>query len=304
MSVVLAFCFNLHRQLIYRLALYQVCSAFGYGVTCAFDVIQVPFIQNGNRGQVNHPLCYISSFLTTYTLLAKLLFTLVMTIHLFFFTVFYKNLRKLEVWYVLTALVLPLLAAIVPFTTDTYGQSGRGSPWCWITVDAIDCSDATNHNGVLEVFSLWLGPAVVCLVIMFTLVCILIGVLVFRIYQHAASVVKNRLALKQMMPLLAYPVVYCALVFVTVVHYIYDAIPGSHTSETAFSISDELSFTGYVWTAGLTFLIHILVVKTSMKKTKVDDLGCNSEYLGEESRLIKPEVIIRSSTYASNKTEG
>ena len=108
------------------------------------------------------------------------------------------------------------------------------------------------------------------------------------------------------MPLLAYPVVYCTLVFnfVPFVHLIY-AIPGSHTSETAFSILDELCFNGFVWTAGLTFLIHTLVVKISMKKTNLVTSGCNSECLGEESRLIKPEVLKRiSSTYASNKTEG
>ena len=56
------------------------------------------------------------------------------TFHVFYFAVLHKNLKKLEVLYVVTSLFVPVVIAAVPLLTGTYGQDPNiGS--CWIEVE-------------------------------------------------------------------------------------------------------------------------------------------------------------------------
>ena len=129
--IILAATLQLHKQFLYRLIIYQVSSFLAFGATNMLDIVQ-QLIMTRNQSQVYLPLCLAAAFLYTYTLLVKLFFTLIISVHLFCFAVCFKNLKNFEICYILTALVVPAIMAAVPFATSTYGQQGQGQPWCWI----------------------------------------------------------------------------------------------------------------------------------------------------------------------------
>ena len=72
------------------------------------------------------------------------------TFHLFCFAVFQKNLKKLEVLYVVTSLLVPAVIAAVPLITNSYGHSPDGAV-CYMY--------AENEAAFIERFALWDGPA-------------------------------------------------------------------------------------------------------------------------------------------------
>ena len=79
------------------------------------------FINYDDSPNIYGRICTVFGFLTLYTEWMKLLFTMWVTFHLFCFAVLHKNLKKLEVLYVVTSLLVPALIAAFPLITHTYG---------------------------------------------------------------------------------------------------------------------------------------------------------------------------------------
>ena len=71
-------------------------------------------------------ICVAVGWMILYAEWMKLLFTIWVTFHLFCFGVLHKNLKKLEVLYVVTSLLVPALIAIVPLVTHAYGLNSDG----------------------------------------------------------------------------------------------------------------------------------------------------------------------------------
>ena len=90
-----------------------------------------------------------------YTEWTKLFFTGCVAFHLFCFAVLHKNLKKLEVLYVVSSLLVPALIAIVPLITHTYGLSPGGNI-CYIY--------ANTSVAFIERLALWDGPAMLMLI--------------------------------------------------------------------------------------------------------------------------------------------
>ena len=125
LAAILLCCLKLYKKLVYRLALYQVLSALA--LTSVF-VMQVVFINYDKSPIIYGRICTALGFLTEWT---KLLFTMWVSFHLFCFAILHKNLKKLEVLSVVTSLLVPVVIAIVPLITHTYGLS-PGSNTCYI----------------------------------------------------------------------------------------------------------------------------------------------------------------------------
>lgn len=254
-SIILSVHLKLHRQLIYRLAIYQVSSALAYGVTCILDVVQ--FLIQLHTGNVYLPLCVANAFLSVYTFLVKLLFTAIITVHLFIFAVYYKNLKKFEGCYVASSLLIPAMLAIVPFITHTYGQQYYKSSWCWIQ-DTYNCTQ--NKAGTIEVFTLQYGPALfICLTVL-TLIGIMLIVLACRSFSKSRGSTKHSVVIKQMLPLMSYPLIFSLLVSASMVSYVYPNWPGAYDEIIILKIADQIEYGGFVWSAGLALLIHIGVM--------------------------------------------
>lgn len=265
-AIILAAVLKLHRQLLYRLAIYQVSSFIAFGATSALDIIQLPIITYSQSHDVYLPLCLAAAFLSTYTLLVKLFFTLIVTAHLFAFAVCYKNLKNLELCYVLTALIVPAIIAAVPFTTHTYGQQGQGQPWCWIQQADTSCTPHSIRAGLIEMFGLWFGPAMVGLVAISLLVVVMISVLAYRTCKESGGAIKSKVLLRQMLPLVTYPVAYCLFLAIPVSHNVYDAIPGEHGGDDVWDYVDEAADGGAIVSAGLALVAHMIIMLRSRAK--------------------------------------
>ena len=260
-SIVLAVGLKLHRQLIYRLAIYQVFSALAFGATSILDVIQLLIVTYTDN--VYQPLCLANAFLQTYTFLVKLFFTFIVTVHLFVFAVCFKNLKKLEGCYVTTSMVIPAFMSAVPFFTHTYGQQYYKSPWCWIQGGyTFNCS-ASNEVGMIELFALSFGPALFsCLPSL-----ILIGIMLTVLSCRSGSR-KNCVAIKQMLPLVSYPLIFSILISATLASYIQPWYkPRDDKVLRILDIVDQVAYGLIVWSAGLTLLIHIGVM-LKIKRTR------------------------------------
>ena len=264
-AIILTFFFRLHKLLIYRLSIYQVSSAMAYGMCSALTVIEYVTMP-ANNTTLWTSVCYASAYLGTYIVLVKLFFTIIISVHLFVFAVCYKNL-KLETCYVVTSLVVPAAMAAVPFITHTYGQQDFRGPWCWIQEESTGCPPKTVWPGVIEVYSLTYGPITVSLLVVTLLVGVMLGVLLCRVHCRVSRTsTKNKTAIRQMLPLVAYPIIFYLLMSISMVKYIYDAM-GLSKEKIVLKYVDRFLYGGIIWAAGLTLLVHILVVLWLEKKT-------------------------------------
>ncbi|KAL5509140.1 hypothetical protein EMCRGX_G004450 [Ephydatia muelleri] len=150
LAAILVLCLKLYRMGVYRLALYQVLASLVFAMGQALQIIFVDYDQNSEEGIRYDPLCTTMGWLVVYTSWVKLLFTMWVTFHVFCFAVLHKNLKKLEVLYVVTSLLVPVVIAAVPLITGTYGQDPNiGS--CWIEVKNKHSDLQDNTPEALEV---------------------------------------------------------------------------------------------------------------------------------------------------------
>ncbi|KAL5509160.1 hypothetical protein EMCRGX_G004472 [Ephydatia muelleri] len=150
LAAILLCCLKLYKKIVYRLALYQILSALAMAsVGAAMGVVSI------NSSIIHGRVCTAIGFLGVYTEWTKLLFTMWVTFHLFCFAVLHKNLKKLEVLYVVTSLLVPALIAIVPLVTKAYGLNSDGDA-CYIY--------ANRSYALVERLALWDGPAMLMLI--------------------------------------------------------------------------------------------------------------------------------------------
>ena len=208
---------------------------------------------------------------------------------------------------------MPGLVSVVPFTTNTYVPAGG---WCWIENWRDGCSTNIDQTGVIEQFALWFAPATLGLVVTSALVLTMMTILAYRAYGTSTVNVSRKNsqeALRQMLPLVIYPIIFCALLLPTLAHRIYDAVPTSQTYEYMLVIMDAVCSSGYSLVAGLSLLLHIAVVVLSRRRSQTRTHG-RHRYAAREVLITEgscmlstkgnlPTKAIRSSTYASFATE-
>ncbi len=269
---------RLYRLFAYRLATYQVLGSLFWSLTCGLVLLQLDYDPNSafSRGG-----CYLVAFLITYSMWVKLLFTLWLTFHLFCYVVFLRNLKKLEWFYIASSVLFPLICvAWVPFIDNNYGVAGA---WCAIRVWKGDCATQKYQEGLTEVFALFYGPIVVSLALNTLAVAIMMVVLVQRVYRYsrperepllAEQSDANRRVLKQLLPLLSYPIIYFTLMLFSVTNRLYDAFGNSTGFELIVTGGATSASMGFF--AGLALIVHIsclnFVKKSSSSKgTKLTD---------------------------------
>ena len=261
-AIVLVLVLRLYRSLVYRLAVYQVLAAFLYGIVCALQM----FSKDDNYQRANTSLCQAIAFLMLYFQWVKLMFTIWITAHLFFFAVFYRNLKKWELVYVLSSILIPIVIAIVPFTTGSYGLAGA---WCWVQNWKSDCPLNISTSGVIEQFTLWYGPALVFYAIDSVAVVVIAIVLIRRACKDSQEIKwqQHKEALTQMLPLLAYPITYTILLLVPIATRVHNA--RSHDPSTVdYSLLGTTGTCMSLWglAAGVSLLVHICVMKNRSQR--------------------------------------
>eukprot|EP00731_Ephydatia_muelleri_P023332 Em0015g915a len=266
-AAMLVFVFKLHKKTVYRLALYQDLAAMSFASACALFLIFLHYPITSIR-----PLCVLLSFVGFFSQWAKLLFTWWIAFHLFSFAVCLKNWKALEALYVVSTLFLSVVIAIVPFTTNTYGPAGS---WCWIVSSYNNSPSTPNTEGVIEQFVLWYGPSTIILSLSSSAMVVMLAVLTVRVCtqrkkmrsQLGSNGSPNWKALKQLLPLAAYPIVFLILIIPpsinrVLIYVMRDKEPSFLPELSAASVG------GWSFAAGVTLIIHVTVARVGKKANK------------------------------------
>ena len=254
LAAILVFALKLHRTVVYRLALYQVLSSLCLALV---EALQIIFVNYNTNKQVYGRVCTTFGWLLTYSEWMKLLFTMWVTFHLFCFAVLHKNLKKLEVLYVVTSLLVPAVIASVPLITHSYGLSPTGPCYIYVTNDS-------NHYATIERFALWDGPAMVILLAasaaMVVMVIRLSRIVCWRLkYEPLTDGNQYWKALRQLIPLAAFPVLFFFFEIPVFVFHIYLAKTPAPNTAITFAVFVFLP----LWTlaSGVTLIGHIFTAK-------------------------------------------
>ena len=270
-GLFLAFFLKLYRKFVYRLAIYQVIAAMFSGLARS---MQLPLMAV-NAEETNHKFCVALAYIIVSIDWIKLVFTLWITVHLFTYAVFLKSLEKLEKPLVVFGLIVGPSIASVPVATYAYGQAGA---WCWITNHIQSCPSEGFSTGEIEQFAIWFVPAIFILLINSIIGAITVTIMGYRIccaeggrkVQHnieneeRTALVKGkeqtlRDALIMLLPLIAYPIIYCLLIITPLVNRFYQL--AVHQSDFKLFLASAAFIPSCSLFVGIAFLTHIAVIE-------------------------------------------
>ena len=258
LAAILVLVLKLHKKLVYRLALYQVLSSLLLATVTALQVI---FINYNESQTVYLRVCTAVAWFMVYSQWMKLLFTMWVTFHLFCFAVLHKNLKKLEVLYVVTSLLVPAVIAAVPLITRTYGLSPDG---------AICNIYANSSVAFIERLALWDGPAMMILLAASTAMLIMMIKLArkvcCRLNSHEPIINGDQFtkALIQLLPLAAFPLLFFIFFIPVLIFHIY--VAANNRATEGLVITAVVFYSLWSMASGLTLAIHVTVVKCLGKK--------------------------------------
>ncbi len=259
MAVSIVLFLRLYRRFAYRLAMYQVLGSLFWSISCSLVLLQLNYDATSKSSRIS---CHVVGFLLEYSMWVKLLFTLWLTFHLFSYVVLLKNMKKLEWLYITSSVFFPLICVVwIPFIHNNYGIAGA---WCFIRIWKGDCATLKYKEGIAETFGLFYGPIVVSLALNALAIVVMVIVMVRRACVSSRPEWEpllveqnytNRKILKQLLPLLAYPIIYFTLVLFPVINRLYDAF----ANQTGFGLivtqGATISVMGVF--AGLALIVHI-----------------------------------------------
>ena len=256
LAVTLVCVLKLYKKLVYRLALYQVLSALVYA---GQFVGQAVFVRYSVPD-----LCIAFAYFNFYALYMKILFTVWVTFHLFCYTVFQKNLRKLEPLYIAMSLLAPAVIASLPLATHTYGMAGS---WCSIQEWQDNCPSKTLVAGVIEQFVLGYGFPITCLILTSFAMAVITVVLIYRsCFRRTQNYKQHRKAVKLLLPLAIYPVAFLVFVIPVFAKRVYDTTsPEGHYE---LSIAGGVFIAAWSMLAGMALLVHVLLTGVCAKRLR------------------------------------
>ena len=307
-AVVLLLWQRMHRTFTHRLVLYLLLytifdSTFSVlNIAGAFDT----FVMS----EAYSPFCSFSGFIDQYSASTQLLAQTVLTIHLGcvillveirctrplghhylgITSAFETNSsshkakrysRRLELVYALSPLVLPLFFVWVPFIHNNYAPAGV---WCWIRRVGDDCEQVLS--GVIEQYALWYGPQffltlVNTCIIIATIVSIIRKVYHFRKCGETPTDYKN--TLKQVLPILAYPIIFQILSLFALSHRLSNLI--SSRLIVPLLIMHSIAEPSWGIFAAATFMVYFVVWKKHMKEKERQRAVSNMPPLVDEDRF-------------------
>jgi hypothetical protein len=253
---------KLWRFFIHRLAMYQVTAALFFGCVSVFQLSV-----NYDYQHTSYTLCVVAGFLLEYSLWVKLIFTLCLTFHLFLFSVFHFDLKRLEVAHLIVSIFFPLVFVWVPFIDGHYGRAGA---WCWIQNWKNNSVENKTKTGEIEQYGLLYGPSIIALSLCTILVIVTITVLAYRACKSSEFtplIGDHKKALREVVPLAVYPV----LSFILYIPAFINRLIGTFCTEVYFAsfMLGAVSIPSLSFFAGLTLILHVLILKCSKPKKKV-----------------------------------
>ena len=259
--------YRLYKRFAHRLVIYQLFSAIIFSLVCSAQLSFLNYDYN-DSSMMMKALCGTVGFLLSVTLGTKFLITFWLTFYLFMFAVFSKDLRRLELLYVITSIGIPLLFDWIPFVNGLYGVAGA---WCWIKNWKGNCPEDKMLLGTIEQYAFLYVPGGVLFLIDLILIIVTIGVLLYRSYCHPVKETAEydpllerqakgqKKAFKEILPLMLYPIIFMILFLPSLIQRIYGAI----VPETEYFLFVLHAATGSSWGifVGVIVMIHVFILK-------------------------------------------
>ena len=130
----------------------------------AFQSVEETLHFTGEWGYNNDVYCTISAFLDQLTGWMVMMAIFCLTIDLFLKIVLQLfSTKKLEIVYINSIIIVPLVISGIPFIGDTYGQADA---WCWISAIKNKTCSEYNILGQVYRFVLWWVPMTALMVMM------------------------------------------------------------------------------------------------------------------------------------------
>ena len=266
LAAILVFSLKLYKRVVYRLALYQVLAALAIALVELSQIFMVSYRNEDFPPLYAERACVAIACLGLYTLWVKLFFTTWVSFHLFCLAVLGKNMKKLELLYVVTSLLVPFTIAVVPLITHSYGFSK-------IDGCSIPAYSANNtlwlRIAVIERFSLLEGPAL-CILLASSSAMIVMMIKLghnfcrrrkYEKYEEISDHYRvHWTALKQLLPLAAFPLLFFIFIIPFFVFDVYYSFL-TPTPDKGLVLVAYLSTSLWSMSSGVTLLIHITVVR-------------------------------------------
>ena len=276
---------RLYKHFVYRLAACQVFGSLFWNISTALILARLDN-QETEYAYVN---CKITGFLIEYSMWVKLLFTVGLTMHLFFYVVLLKNLRKYELAYMMVPILLPLLFVWVPYVTDNYGYADA---WCFIIFQ-------NNTTGVIEEFTLYYGPLLLLMSLAVIVVLVIAAVLLQRNCVSSTALHEtswahlheaNSRVLKHTIPLLLYPIIlFILILFPFISRTYFAAVPISQSIRHFYPFNMATGVIGGSVGAmnGSVLIAHMCYAQcVKRKKTCHSETECATERLNTKLRHV------------------
>eukprot|EP00731_Ephydatia_muelleri_P012372 Em0006g1266a len=233
LAAILVAALQLYKKVVYRLALYQVLSSLALASLEMFQSIYVNYSENP---AAYDKVCAAFGWLVYYSQWSKLLFTGWVTLHVFCFGAFQKDLRRLE---------------------DRVYDARHYV--CYI----LDAEPGSNA-ALIERFVLWDCPALIILFASSVAMGAMVIKLIYVCFRSKSE--QYRKAIKQFLPLATFPILFFVFIIPGLVFDIHFAV--NPTLDTALSSAALVSISLWSLGSGVTLIVHILVARCCAKKKK------------------------------------
>ena len=127
-----------------------------------------------------------------------------------------------------------------------------------------------------EQFVLWYVPAMICSIVESIAIIVIVLRLLFYYRpdddDKSASLLRKKKrhnALKELLPLLAYPILFCVLLIPQLINRLFGALAVTDQLNIKAILASGISIPLQPFFAGLTLLIHVIVLKVHCRRTEL-----------------------------------
>lgn len=248
---------RLYKSFAHRLAMYLVLSSIPTNIV---HISQLASLHDDD-------VCKVIGILRQYFLSQEVLFSACFTFHLFCLGVLNLDFKFLEPVYIVVPLFSPLLVIWIPLIKDKYGVT---IAWCDIR-SLQPCSEEVDSAGLAIQFIIWYGPLFIIqnlnAVAIVSVICTLCYKSRTKLWKHGngerdsllvkAKVDKSKNALRELIPLMVYLIIFYVISMIPVAHrfYLIDVKHGTF----AFAVLHVISNGLWGLNCSTAQLIHIYV---------------------------------------------
>ncbi len=236
-----------YKQFVHRLTLYLNLAALGYSIVFILQTAPVEF--NEKLGQVAvkdgyEGFCQAAGYLQLYAGWTTIIFVCWITFYLCMLVIRKQTPRKhvYEVTGVIVSLLFPCTFAWIPFVQNMYGLAGA---WCWIRLTHKHCKLKDFAQGLAYQFGTWYGPVAIVIILNFVAICIMLLVLcrkvkwkstIARGFHEEQDDKQYRKAIKEILPLLFYPLFFFIILCFAIANRVSYAITDSQGNQPFFPL--------------------------------------------------------------------